>query len=100
MAPRAYCKGRLKLSLVFCTTKLHPATWSERVRFPRRITNIADVLRRGLQAEAGQRAAPRTRAARRSPRGRSLAVRSAAWRLMNLAQSRHLPCVTARWQAI
>jgi hypothetical protein len=39
MAPRAYCKGRLKLSLVFCATKLHPdtsseRTSSERVRFP------------------------------------------------------------------
>jgi hypothetical protein len=34
MAPRAYCKGRLKLSLVFCATKLRPATLSERVRFP------------------------------------------------------------------
>jgi hypothetical protein len=34
MAPRAYCKGRLKLSLVFCATNLHLATSSERVRFP------------------------------------------------------------------
>jgi non-homologous end joining protein Ku len=32
MAPRDYCKGHLKLSLVFCATKLHPATSSERVR--------------------------------------------------------------------
>jgi hypothetical protein len=97
MAPRAYCKGRLKVSLVFCATKLHPATTSERVRFPpshhqhSRMCGGAVSKPRPVSERRRESVRPG-----RSPRGRWLTVKSAAWRLMDLAQSRQMLCVTAR----
>ena len=100
MAPRAYCKGRLKLSLVFCATKLHPATSSERVRFPpshhqHRGCAEARPPSRGRPASGAANVCGAVIAAR-APANRQ----EPAWRLMNLAQSRQMLCVTARRQAI
>ena len=39
MAPRAYWKGYLKLSLVSCPIALYPAT-SEQERFPNRVPGL------------------------------------------------------------
>jgi hypothetical protein len=99
MAPRAYCKGRLKLSLVFCATKLHPATSSERVRFPpshheHRGCAEARPPSRGRSASGAAKVYCAAIAAR------APANRCAAWRLTDLAQSRQMLCVTARRQAI
>ena len=95
MAPGAYCKGRLKLSLAFCATKLHPAMLSERVRFPpshhqHRGCAEARPPSRGRSASGAAKVCGPAIAARRW-----LTVRSAAWRLMDLAQSRQMLCVTA-----